>query len=213
MSEQPQDHLKDLSQIRQLMERSSRFISLSGLSGIAVGSVALIGAGIACWYLGFFPNEYSFISNMYLQSDSAIVQNLIFLAADALLIFISALLLGFYFTRRNAKKKSAPLWDATTRRLLFNLFVPLAAGAVFCLILLYHNILYLIAPATLIFYGLALLNGSKYTLDEIKYLGLCEIALGLLSAIFYGYGMLAWIIGFGVLHIIYGAYMYYKYER
>lgn len=213
MTEPTIDHLKELSEIRQLMERSSRFISLSGLSGIAVGIVALIGSGIACWHLGFMPNEYNLIKHLYTSPNSVLLDNLTFLAIDAMLILFSAILLGIYFTKRNAKKKSVRMWDATTRRLLLNLFIPLAAGGVFCLILLQHGILYLIAPATLIFYGLALVNASKYTLNDIKYLGFCEIGLGLLSAYFYGYGMVSWMVGFGLLHIVYGTVMYYKYER
>ncbi len=207
------DHLKELSEIRNLMERSSRFISLSGLSGIAVGAVALLGSCVACWYLGFMPNEYSLIMHLYTTPNSVLMENLTFLATDAMFILVSAILLGIYFTNRNAKKKSINIWDRTTRRLLLNLAIPLAVGAVFCLILLQHGVLYLIAPATLIFYGLALVNASKYTLDDLKYLGYMEIGLGLLSAWFYGHGMIAWMIGFGVLHIVYGTVMYYKYER
>jgi hypothetical protein len=96
---------------------------------------------------------------------------------------------------------------------VINLAIPLAVGGIFCAILLYHGIVYLMAPAMLIFYGLALVNGSKYTLTDIRYLGLSEIVLGVFAAFFIGYGLLAWAIGFGVLHIVYGTLMYYKYER
>jgi len=83
----------------------------------------------------------------------------------------------------------------------------------FCLILLYHGFVTLVGPATLIFYGLALLNASKYTLNDIRYLGICEIVVGLISSIYMGYGLWFWAFGFGVLHIVYGAAMYFKYER
>ncbi len=207
------DHLKELSEIRNLMERSSRFISLSGLSGIAVGTVALLGSGVACWYLNFMPNEYNLVKHLYTTPNSVLMKNLTFLATDAMFILISAILLGIYFTNRNAKKKSISMWDRTTKRLLINLAIPLAAGGLFCLILLHHRLIYLIAPATLLFYGLALVNASKYTLDDLKHLGFMEIGLGLLASWFYGYGMIFWMIGFGVLHIVYGTMMYYKYER
>jgi hypothetical protein len=58
-----------------------------------------------------------------------------------------------------------------------------------------------------------LINASKYTFNDIRYLGFCEIILGLGAAVYVGYGLYFWALGFGILHIIYGAMMYYKYER
>ena len=46
MNEQNQ-HLETLQDIKKIMERSSRFLSLSGLSGIAAGICALAGSVIA----------------------------------------------------------------------------------------------------------------------------------------------------------------------
>jgi hypothetical protein len=126
---------------------------------------------------------------------------------------VSSLLVGTLLTIRNSKRKGIKIWDNSTKRLLINLAIPLIAGGLFCLVLLFHGIIGLVAPATLIFYGLALLNASKYTFDDIRYLGLCEIVLGLAGSFFIGYGLLFWSIGFGLLHIIYGAVMYFKYER
>ena len=56
-------------------------------------------------------------------------------------------------------------------------------------------------------------NASKYTLNDIRYLGLTEIFLGLVALVFLEYSLLFWAIGFGLVHIIYGIVMYYKYER
>jgi len=208
-----QQHLENLSEIRNLMERSSRFISLSGLSGIFAGTIALIGAGIAIWYFDlniYYPRYYSYL----FQPDGAIDVNfLIFFVGDALIVMTLSIGFGIYFTTRKARKKGVSIWDATARRLIMNLFIPLAAGGLFCLVLFYHRQVQLIAPATLLFYGLALINASKYTLNDIRYLGITEIILGLISGIYVGYGLLFWTIGFGVMHIIYGTVMYFKYER
>jgi hypothetical protein len=70
-----------------------------------------------------------------------------------------------------------------------------------------------VAPATLVFYGLALVNGSKYTLNDIRNIGYLEAGLGVVSMFVPGYGLWFWALGFGVLHIVYGVTMYYKYER
>ena len=205
---QQQDQLATLHEIRNIMDRSSRFISLSGLSGVAAGVSALLGAAVVKWYLVAHNIRYS----QSLGSDLT-RSNLLFVVAVAALVFILAFCSATYFTARNAKKNSHRVWDSKTERMLVNLFIPLAAGGIFCAILLYHDLLYLVAPVMLIFYGCALLNASKYTLSDIRYLGLCEITLGLLASFFVGYGLLAWTLGFGVLHIVYGTLVYVKYER
>ncbi|MEJ8757107.1 hypothetical protein WG947_08875 [Pontibacter sp. H259] len=205
---QQQDQLATLHEIRNIMDRSSRFISLSGLSGVAAGVSALLGAAAVKWYLSEHNINYRETLGRNLTND-----NLMFLGAVAGIVFILAFCLATYFTARNARKNSHRVWDSKTERMLVNLFIPVAAGGVFCAILVYHDLLYLIAPVMLIFYGCGLLNASKYTLSDIRYLGLLEIILGLVAGFFVGYGLLAWTLGFGVLHIVYGALVYFKYER
>ena len=196
-----------------MMERSSRFISLSGLSGIGAGLSALVGATLVYLYLGTTPFKrypgYYVIRDDY-ENWGIDYQSFFILIALSVLIF--ALISGIYFTTRAARNRQQNIWDALTKRLLINLAIPLIAGGVFCLGLIYHGIVGLVAPATLIFYGLALINASKYTLNDIRYLGISEIILGLFGTFFIGYGLDLWAIGFGVLHIIYGVSMYYKYE-
>ncbi len=208
-----EDQLDNLHEIRNLMEKSSRFLSLSGLSGISAGIIALIGATAAYFYLDFDERYLSvesyFRNGMHRQMQSHIS----FLVVDAIIILALALTAGLYFTTRQARKKGLRVWDNTAKRMLANLFLPLASGGIFCVILLYHGIVFLVAPATLIFYGLALINASKYTLPDIRYLGISEILLGLLGSAFVGYGLIIWAVGFGILHIVYGTAMYYKYEQ
>ncbi|WP_161890682.1 hypothetical protein [Pontibacter russatus] len=205
---QQQDQLATLHEIRNIMDRSSRFISLSGLSGVAAGVSALIGAVAVKWYLVTHHISYSQHAGRHLTREA-----IMFMLAVAALVFILALCSATYFTARNARKSNHRVWDSKTERMLVNLFIPLGAGGIFCAALIYHGQFFLVAPVMLIFYGCALLNASKYTLGDIRYLGLCEIALGLLASFFAGYGLLAWTVGFGVLHIVYGALVYFKYER
>jgi hypothetical protein len=131
---------------------------------------------------------------------------------DAIVILVCALGLAIFFTTRKAKRKGLKVWTRPTRLMLYNLTIPLAAGGAFCTILLYQHLIFLIAPASLIFYGLALLNASKYTLPEIQWLGISEVIIGLIACLLTGYGLLFWTLGFGVLHIFYGAIMYFRYE-
>ena len=201
------EHLQTITEIRSMMERSSRFISLSGLSGIFAGVFALCGA-----YAAYI--KLNSLNGMYRLLDSnSFTDVVIYLLVDASIVLVASLTLGIILTMRNSKKKGIKIWDATSKRLFLNLMIPLVAGGLFCLVLLYHGLVGLVAPATLLFYGLALINASKYTLNDIRYLGILEIALGLIASIYIGYGLLFWAFGFGILHIVYGIVMYNKYEK
>lgn len=202
-----QKHQEDLSHIRSMMERSSRFISLSGLSGVFAGLSALIGGLYV--YLLFKANGLDYFDGEHKLYSVDLVSEMFFIA---LLILFFALTFGIFFTIRKSRKYNLPIWTTATKKMLVNLAIPLGVGGVFCLALLYHQIYVLIAPATLLFYGLALINAEKYTFSDIKYLGFCELALGCISLFFLGYGLVFWIIGFGILHILYGLIVFKKYK-
>jgi hypothetical protein len=125
-------HFEDLHEIRSLMERSGRFISLSGLSGICAGVFALAGAFVTWRHFGFDTLRSELI---FRTAD----ENIWFLAEVAASVLVLSFIAGFFFTTRNAKKKGEKIWDATSRYLLINLAIPLAAGGIFCLILLRHS--------------------------------------------------------------------------
>ena len=209
-------HLDDLREIRGLMDRSQRFLSLSGLSGIWAGAVALVGAMVAQRHLAAWMNDpasllpYGWDSSL---AETPYWDHALLLISDAVSVLIIAVLGAFWFTWRRSRRTGQGLWDAAAMRLAWNLFIPLAAGGIFCLILFYYKLVGLVAPTTLVFYGLALLNASKYTLDEIRWLGLTEIALGLAGMCWLGAGLLFWALGFGALHVIYGTMMFLRHER
>ena len=207
------EHLDALKNIRSIMDRSSRFISLSGLSGVFAGTYALVGTLAVYHHLNIKLGDSNYYQYALSEDGSYRISFLSFFFLDAGLVLLASLLTVYFFTNRKAKKAGQKLFDKTAFRLAVNLFIPLISGGVFCLILLSHKQVSLIAPCMLLFYGLALINASKYTLDDIRYLGLCEIGLGLISAYYIGFGLLFWSIGFGILHIIYGAMMYNKYDR
>jgi hypothetical protein len=206
-NQQPAETLKD---IRQIMERSSRFISLSGLSGIAAGICALTGAWIASGMLNSGGGRTVLNNSFHTDMLDALSLQLLGLAA---VTFAVAFMAAFYLTWRKAKKHKLPVWDHTSRRLLWNMIIPMVTGGLFILGMLYYNEWRFIGPSCLIFYGLALVNASKYTLSDIRNLGYCEIILGLVNMLFIGYGLYFWAAGFGILHIFYGVIMWSKYER
>ncbi|SDQ29987.1 hypothetical protein SAMN05421664_1040 [Chryseobacterium soldanellicola] len=198
---------EDLSHIRSMMERSSRFISLSGLSGVVAGLAAIIGAAYV--YFVFQREGIDYFAGQRNFFGPALVRELVVIGT---LILLTAILSGYIFTANKSKRKGLKIWDGTTKRLLFTFAVPLVTGGIVCLALLFHHLFVWIAPATLIFYGLALVSAERYTLTDIKYLGYCQIVLGLLSMFFLGWGLVFWTIGFGVLHIVYGLIMHKKYK-
>lgn len=201
------DSLKTLQEIRGIMERSTRFISLSGWSGVWAGGVALLGAYIANNWL-----PYAWIIN---RNDDCIFCDAqkIQLLLLAVSIFLIALAGGLFFTWRKVKKENDQLWNTVSKKLLIQLAIPLFVGAVFCLGFIYYGDTKYLFPACLVFYGLALINGSKYTLSDIKYLGLFELILGCINIFVPGYGLYFWAIGFGILHIVYGIIMWNKYDK
>ncbi|MVN78755.1 hypothetical protein GO988_20675 [Hymenobacter sp. HMF4947] len=208
-----QDPLAQLTEIRAIMERSSRFLSLSGLSGVGAGVVALAGTAIGHYYLRQEYGEQGY-QRLFQTSEAERLAALPFLLGLALAMMAAAVLVAAVFTLRRTRRDGLrSLWTAPARRLLVALLIPVAAGGLFCLKLYLSNAVELVVPGMLVFYGLALLNGSKYTLDEIRYLGLTQIALGLVALLVPGYGLLLFGAGFGLGHIGYGLLMYNRYER
>lgn len=206
-----EQHLEALQDIRQMMKKSSRFLSLSGLSGIFAGVYALIGA-----YAGHSIIHDYIMNHLGMDRDHTsyfeMIGKCILVCA---LVLSASLITAIIMTARKAKKAGQKLLDRTALQLLINMLIPLAAGGIFCIAMLFQgfNYLPLVGPAMLIFYGLALINASKYTLHDIRYLGCLEVLLGLIACFYLGYGLTFWAIGFGLLHIVYGTIMWFKYDR
>lgn len=203
-----QEYEKDLASIRNIMERTAKFISLSGLSGVLAGIYALAGA-VAAYFIVHYPVS-PFKYRIYSATAPDTLWKLLLIAGAVL---IASLATGLYFSNRKAQKHGIKLWTGASKKLLVNIAIPLVTGGLFILIMLSTGHYGLAAPASLIFYGLALIQGSSNTFDEIRYLGFSEIAIGLVSAMLPGYGLIFWALGFGVLHIVYGIIMYNKYDK
>ncbi len=205
---QEKDIYTELSSIRNLMERSTKFISLSGLSGILAGIYALIGAFVG--YKIVYPENGGLRYREYFINDGTVLWKL---SLVAIVVLVLSILTGIWLTIRQARKKRENFWNPVSRRLVMNMSIPLVTGGLFILILLLRGHYGIIASACLIFYGLALVAASHYTFTDVKWLGLCEIILGLLAALLPGFGIVFWVIGFGLLHILYGSIMHFKYNQ
>lgn len=198
-----QDHARDLVEIRSMMERSSKFVWLSGWAGIIAGCYAMTGAYIAWQVFDFNPKEIAY-------APAGGFQNVILLA---IAVWILAAGTATLLSYNKARQRGEKLWNPTSRRLLVNMAVPFSTGAILILVLVAKGLIGLVAPLSLVFYGLALYNASKYTYNEVRIFGIVQIVLGLIGCWFVEYGLLLWAAGFGLVHIIYGIYIHFKYER
>ncbi|WP_310590501.1 hypothetical protein [Dyadobacter sp. CY261] len=207
-----QDSLHTLNEIRNLMERSSKFLSLSGLSGVFAGIFALIGAGAA--YIRFNTDWLADIlvplGTYHGHSRADVIE---FLLVDGICVLVSSLAVGIILTVRKGRKNGLSVWNGSSKRLLVAMLIPLSTGGIFCLAMLHYGFVWLVFPVTLLFYGLALVNASRFTYPEVFYMGVSEIGIGCVALFLTGYSLIFWAIGFGILHIVYGLSMYNRYER
>lgn len=196
------DYLKDIQDIKKMMDRSTQFISLSGISGILAGIYALIGA--------YAARQITGDSYPYITLESSEFKQCLGIMAGVLVLSVGTALI---MSSSKAKKQGTSLINSTSLRLLANFAIPLVTGGIFAILLFNAQHYGLVAPVTLIFYGLACVNASKYTLRDVRYLGITVIIIGLVATYAVGYGLEFWALGFGVCHILYGTIMYYKYDR
>jgi hypothetical protein len=190
------------------MDKSSRFLSLSGFSGILAGIYALIGAWLAYKTIYFDTSTLGNYKNLVISIEA--LQRLLIIAT---VVLVFSIITAIVLSMRKAKKNDESFWNNSSKRLVINFMIPLASGGFFIIFLIEKEMFGLVVPLTLLFYGLACVNASKYTIGDVRYLGVTMILLGLLSTWFLGYGLLFWALGFGVCHIVYGAVMYFKYDR
>lgn len=188
---------QDLSAIRSMMEKSSRILSLSGVAGIAIGCAALLGVVYA----------------HYVRTRVPQAELMSHLVVDAILVLLAAVSLAVVFSSRMAMKKGLPVWNAAAKHLVTELAIPLAAGGAFCIALILHGVFSLLPATMLVFYGLALISASKYTIGEVRILGMAQVVLGILAAFVPAEGLNFWGLGFGIGHIIFGLRVYFTYER
>ncbi len=196
------DYIQDIVEIRSMMERSTKFLSLSGFSGVLAGVYALIGVYFSNKIIGFNPDSIQYTHEKF--------QEIILIA---LIVMIGAIGTAIILSISKANKTGEKFWNASAKRLVVNMSVPLVAGGLLLLLLISYNLIGLIAPFSLLFYGLALYNASKFTYEDVKSLAIIEICLGLLSTYFITYSLLFWAFGFGIVHIAYGIYIYYRFEK
>lgn len=205
--ENHEEQLAAIQEMRNLMDHATRFKSISGLSGMIAGILSLISLYIVYLRTGISPFEVEALDRIW-HSSNQIQISCIFIG-----LLIACLGLGLYMAGRNARQAGKSAWDGSAKRLAFSLLIPVLTGGVFSVLLIQLGLVALLAPVTLLFYGMGLLSASKYTLEAVRTVGLILIGLGLFATGFLSYGLVIWALGFGLVHILYGFIIYVKYER
>lgn len=198
----------ELAAIKSMMERSTRFLSLSGFSGILAGIYALAASGMA-WYWIYFPNS-SWSAGTESLTFKDLLNRMLMLGLGTLIAAVGS---AYLLSKKKGAGNAQPFWSPASKRFLQSLFLPVALGGFFCFALLHESAFELIPAAMLLFYGIGLVQSAQFTLGEIKNLGITQVILGLLAAFFPEYGLLCWALGFGLFHVIYGTLMYFRHER
>lgn len=192
--------LNTLNDIKDMMERSSKFKAISGLSIIIVGILA----SLVSAYIYFFLGDYSINTPTKWRTTAIIAIGLLVVA------FATVFLMAYLKAKRHNLRFT---FDTTMRRFLLHFFIPMVAGGLLCIALLLQQHYGLVSSITLIFYGLALINSSHFSYPALRYLGYAELALGLVDCFMVNYALLTWFLGFGVLHIVFGIIFMIHYER
>ena len=213
---EPSQPEKDISLIKNLMEKSSKFSNLSGYAIATTGLLALLGAVFVYFDLGISISEkyisYAELINQTGNANSTYTK-IKLLVIIASLILLTSLLILYVTAKLKSERHDINLFNSSFSRALKSLFIPVLSGGIFCGFLILHKMYGLVAPATLIFYGLGLISASKYSYNELELLGYLELLLGTIASYYMGSGLLFWMIGFGIGHIVLGFFIHYKYDK
>ena len=190
--------LESVNEIKELMEKSSKFISVSGLAAILAGIYALAGA---------------YIATQVITPETHLIVTLEFMAIIALSVLATAAVTAGILSYCKSQKTGQSFFSRLTYRALWNFSLPMLTGGALCISLLLHGYYDILSSVMLLFYGLTLVNVSKFTYANIAWLGYAFICLGVIDSFWEGHALLFWTIGFGGFHILYGILFYLHYER
>lgn len=193
---------KTLEEIKEMMSQSSKFISLSGLSGIVIGLLTILSVYI-------FSTQYQINPlDGEAQALSSLTENeLLRLYNASVVLLIFSLIITFLMSKHKAKKEGKDIWGPASRQLISSMALPFSFGFLFCSIL-FFKAPDMVLPLSLLVYGFSLFSGSRNTLNSIKTFGIIQMSLSVICLLFSGYSILIWTLGFGLSHAIYGAFMH-----
>lgn len=173
----------DLKAIRDAMEGSSRFTSVSGVGEIGAGGIALAAAWIAA-------GRETDVGWLTVWSVAASLAAAVSFAAAA----------------RKARRSGGTLWSLPARRFALSLAPPLAAGAALTPVLFRAGLVDALPGAWLLLYGAGVVTGGAFSVRIVPLTGVALMLAGALALAIPEWGRDAWMAaGFGGIHIAFGA--------
>lgn len=180
---------ENLRVIRALMERSTKYSTFSGVSGVVAGLASIVGC-IVTRSLGPDPARFP---AAFLVIWTAVI--IVAVGADFVLMKRRAARVGKHVISRLGKQMvmaSAP---------------GLGAGAVLTLYMLQHNMLGDIYPFWMLAYGIAVAATGLFSQREVSILGAAFLITGAATLFAPGIGLEMMAATFGGFHIVYGLAM------
>ncbi|HEU4934796.1 MAG TPA: hypothetical protein VFT48_22115 [Pyrinomonadaceae bacterium] len=181
--------MDNLRYIRETMERATPFTGISGRGEMTIGVTALAASVIASRQPSFKLWVYTWL-------------------AEGL---ISLLIAGWSMDRK-ARATQTPLFSGSGRKALFSLAPCVIAGGLLTLVLARAGSFTTIPGMWLLLYGTGVITGGMFSVRAVPAMGLCFMALGAL-ALFSPAAWTNWFmaVGFGGLHLLFGAIIVRKY--
>jgi len=189
------------------MERHSSFFSLSGFTGILIGIVGCI----AIFLVDTMTHGYGINFDGFSQLP------ILFLEIGIMVIGILTIVLSLFILwkrgRNKAKKNKQGLWNAFAKKQRINLLLLLLVFLVILILIGSKGYYRLITPLLLSFYGLLLLNLSRFQSKSLLFLGLATLILGIVSYVSYTDKIFLLALGVGIFPIIYGLLTFNKSKK
>ena len=175
--------LEDLHFIRETMESAAAFTAVPGVGGVIIGITALVAAFVATRQAG--PSAW-----------------LVTWLAEGVLAF--AVASGTMI--RKARRAQTPLLSRPGRKFVLSLSPPLLAGALLTGVLYHAGQVGVLPGLWLLLYGAGVVTGGAFSVRIIPLMGICFMMTGGM-ALFCppAWGNILMAVGFGVLHIAFGA--------
>src|SRR5262249_38371518 len=175
--------MDNLRFIRETMERASSFTAVPGWGGVTIGVTAIIAAFVAVG----IPDEDEW---MYVWACELPL----------------AVLIGGWTMKRKAGVAQLKLLSAPGRKFTLSLTPPLVAGALLSVALAREGAYNALPGMWMLLYGTGVVTGGAFSVKVVPVMGLCFMGMGALTLfvpISWGNFMMA--VGFGGLHVIFGA--------
>ena len=113
--------------------------------------------------------------------------------------------ISFYTMTLKARSVGLPLWSEPARKILFSFAPPMAAGALFTLVMYEHELVGLLPGVWMLLYGVGVVAAGTFSVRIVPVMGLAFMLVGAVALV----GPATWgtafmAAGFGGLHLFFG---------